>query len=222
MRLTVVVMAYNEAATLEATVGEIVATGCADDLLIVDDGSSDGTSAIADRLAREKPAVRVLHHGENAGLGAVYRSGFAEAQGELLTFFPADGQFPASIIPDFLARMHGCDLMLGLIDQPGRSAFGRFLSATERLVHRLLVGPMPPFQGIFMVRTAKLRSLPLVSTGRGWTIVMELIVRAKRAGWRIENRVTPFRPRQHGRSKVQNVRTVLSHVRQVLALRRAL
>ena len=222
MRLTVVVMAYNEAATLEATVKEIAATGCVDDLLIVDDGSSDGSGAIADRLAGARPTLRVLHHAENAGLGAVYRSGFDNAQGELLTFFPADGQFPASIIPDFLARMRDCDLMLGLIDQPGRSAFGRVLSATERLVHRLVVGPMPPFQGIFMVRTAKLRSLPLVSTGRGWTIVMELIVRAKRAGWRIENRVTPFRPRQHGRSKVQHLRTVLSHLRQLLVIRRGL
>ena len=101
--VSVVVMAYNEEATVEATIREIAAALQAIDgsheIIVVDDGGADGTGEIADRLASTMSGIRVIHHQPNAGLGGVYRSGFAEARGEFLTFFPADGQFPAEIIP---------------------------------------------------------------------------------------------------------------------------
>jgi hypothetical protein len=86
----------------------------------------------------------------------------------------------------------------------------------------MLFGPLPRFQGVLMVRTEKLRSLPLVSEGRSWVVVMEMLIRARRAGWRIESRPTPFRPRTHGRSKVRSLRVILSHLRALVALRRVL
>jgi dolichol-phosphate mannosyltransferase len=221
-RLTVVVMAYNEAATLESTVRELTAAiADVDELLIVDDGSTDDTGAIADRLGRESRRVRVLHHTKNAGLGGVYRTGFAEARGDLLTFFPADGQFPAGIIADFRPRITSADLVLGYLDTP-RGLVPHLLSSLERLLYRLAIGPLPQFQGVLMIRTQRLRSLTLTSRGRAWTILMELLLRAQRAGWRIVSVPTTYRRRRHGRSKVQNVRTIVSHLWQLVALRRTL
>jgi hypothetical protein len=64
-----------------------------------------------------------------------------------------------------------------------------------------------------------LDQLPLASAGRGWAVLMELIVRANRAGYRLVSVPTALWPRAHGRSKVNNVRTVLANTRQVLQLR---
>jgi dolichol-phosphate mannosyltransferase len=223
--LSVIVMAYNEAPTVEATCKELLAAvrraGCAVELVIIDDGSTDGTGDIADRIATDVPAARVIHHRPNRGLGGVYRTGFAEARGDFLTFFPADGQFPASIIEDFYPRMEALDLVLGFLPQR-TTGLGRVLSVIERVLYRLLLGPMPRFQGIMMIRRDLLREIPLTSAGRGWAVVMEFILKAARSGARIESVPTAVRPRTHGESKVNNWRTIVANFRQLLSLRRHL
>ena len=224
--LTVVVMAYNEAATLAATCDElseaIARVKCSHELLIVDDGSTDGTSDIADQWSRSAPGARVVHHKPNRGLGGVYRTGFEEARGEFLTFFPADGQFPASIIEDFYPRVQHLDLVLGYLPQRPRGGLGKLLSAVERTLYHVLLGPMPRFQGIMMIRRQLLRDIPLASTGRGWAVVMEFVLKAARSGARIESVPTTVRPRTHGESKVNNWRTIAANLRQLFTLRRHL
>jgi len=224
--LTVVVMAYNEAATVEATVCEIATTLTnvekAYEILIVDDGSSDGTSAIADDLATSMPSVRVIHHAPNAGLGGVYRTGFREARGELITFFPADGQFPASIIEQFVPLTQDVDMVLGYLPDRRSSLVAKGLSFIERALYRALFGYFPTFQGVLMFRRRLLRELPLLSEGRGWAVLMELIIRAGRGDYRLVSAPTTMRPRRSGTSKVNNLRTIMSNTRQMFALRRLL
>jgi glycosyltransferase involved in cell wall biosynthesis len=221
-RLTVVIMAFNEAASLEEVVSEVGETltrlGMPAETLIVDDGSTDGTAELADRLAAARADVRVVHHVPNGGLGAVYRTGFTQARGELLTFFPADGQFPAAILETFVPAIEAHDLVLGYVSRED-SRLGLLLSAAERAAYRLLLGPLPRFQGVFLVRRDALARTVLRSQGRGWAIVMEMLVRAQRDGWRVRSLPTVMRPRRSGVSKVQNVRTIWSNLRQVVALR---
>jgi glycosyltransferase involved in cell wall biosynthesis len=222
-RLSVVLMAFNEAASLAKVTaeihGELASLGCTYELLIVDDGSSDGTGKIADELAATLTGVRVHHHGVNQGLGAVYRTGFAEARGELVTFFPADGQFPASIIGRYVAAMDDTDMILGILPDRGGPVAARLLSLAERLLLRALFGHFPHFQGIMMFRRNLLDRTRLVSQGRGWTVQMEFILRQARAGARIKNLAITIRPRTDGASKVNNLRSITSNLRQVLALR---
>lgn len=221
--VTAVVMAYNEAANLEAVVREIDGVlrglGGGGEILIVDDGSGDGTGPLADRLAGDVPGARVVHHEANRGLGGVYRTGFAEARGDFITFFPADGQFPASIIADFLPRMDDADMVLGYLPAVKRSLVARFLSGAEKLLYRLLFGRMPRFQGVLMFRRSLLDALPLKSSGRGWAVLIELILRASRGGFRQVSVPTGVRPRMSGTSKVNNLRTVGANLRQVFLLR---
>jgi dolichol-phosphate mannosyltransferase len=216
-------MAWNESATLESVVRELAEElgrlGVAHEILVIDDGSTDGTGEIADELSKALPRLRVHHHGQNRGLGAVYRTGFARARGELLTFFPADGQFPASILGLYLPAMANADMILGTLPDRGGSRGARALSAAERLLLRALFGRFPRFQGILMFRRQLLDDTPLVSQGRGWTVLMELILRQARAGARIKNIPITIRPRGSGQSKVNNLRSIASNLGQVLALR---
>jgi len=221
--VSAVVMAFDEEATLAEVVREIDdelrRLGRRYEILVVDDGSKDGTGRIADELALLLPCVRVVHHQPNRGLGAVYRTGFAEARGEWLTFYPADGQFPASIIGDYLAASEGADVILGTLPHRGGPLAARALSLAERVLLRALFGHFPRFQGILMFRRALLDDTPLVSQGRGWTVLMEFVLRAARRGAHIKHVPTTIRPRRGGRSKVTNLRSIASNLRQVLALR---
>lgn len=223
--LTVALALYNEQDSLRAAVADILAAplpaGWRLELLIIDDGSTDGSGAIADELAAGEPRIRVVRHTPNQGLGQVYRTGFDTARGDWLSFLPADGQYPASELLRLLTTNADgqADLVLGLLPQGRESLTGHLLSNLERLLFRVLFGRIPPFQGIFLVRTDKLRQLKLESRGRGWAIVLELIIRADRAGWRWRNEAVRCRPRQAGRSKVNNLRMVVLNSLQLLRLR---
>lgn len=223
--LSVLVMAYNEAENIQPVVHELVDAlrdlGASWELVIINDGSTDGTAERADALAAALPGVRVLHHAANQGLGGVYRSGFAAARGDYLTFFPADGEFPAAILAQFLPLMAQADMVLGYLDQPDLPAAARVLAWGERLLYRLLFGSLPRFQGVLMFRRTLLEAIPLTSTGRAWTVLMELILRAHRRGYRLISVPTALRPRLSGESKVNNWRTVLDSFRQLAVLRRA-
>jgi glycosyltransferase involved in cell wall biosynthesis len=220
--LTVVIMAWNEVASLAAVAHEIheelLRLGISFEILLIDDGSSDGTGPLADQLAGELSGLRVHHHDVNRGLGGVYRTAFAEARGELVTFFPADGQFPAELIAHYLPAMTEADLVLGVLPQR-EDGLAKLLSLSERALLRLMFGTFPRFQGILMFRTELVRRTPLVSQGRGWIVLMEFILRQARAGARIKNMTITMRPRASGTSKVNNLRSIVSNLRQLAALR---
>jgi glycosyltransferase involved in cell wall biosynthesis len=225
-QVSVVIMAYNEAASLKMVADEITAVvqrlGIPYELLIIDDGSTDGTGEIADRLGQRSGLVRVVHHAPNGGLGAVYRTGFAEARGRYLTFFPADGQFSASSLERLLAVMPSHDMVLGYIPRRPGMVLSRMLSLLERLLYRALFGSLPTFQGVMMFRRGLLEEIELESQGRGWAVLMELIIRTSRGGYRITSIPTGIRPRFAGDSKVNNFRTIWANLIQVLELRRRL
>jgi dolichol-phosphate mannosyltransferase len=224
--LTIVVMAYNEAASLKPTVTEIetvaMSLGCSYEILLIDDGSRDGTGNLGDQLAMTVPSLWVIHHSANGGLGEVYRTGFTAARGRFVTFFPADGQFPASILATFYQTMPEMDMVLGYL--PGRrdALLSRCLSLAERALYAALFGPMPKFQGVLMFRRSILDGIDLRSTGRGWAVLMEFIIRACRSGARVTSLPTTIRPRTNGFSKVNNFRTIQANVLQLVALRRHL
>ncbi len=221
-------MAYNEADSLPAVADEILSSLAGlnghpvTELLIIDDGSNDGTGALADQLARERTGVRVLHHPANLGLGEVYRTGLTAARGRLVSFFPADGQFPTSILPEFFESAGSNDLVLGYLRQRKGTPVATLLSALERGLYRVLLGRIPRFQGVFMLRREVLERIPLLSQGRGWGIIMEMVLKVSRANHRVLSRPTAYRPRLAGHSKVTNAATALANLRQLLALRRLL
>jgi dolichol-phosphate mannosyltransferase len=222
-RLSVVVMAFNESGSLVDTVGEIQAELCKltfdHEVVIVDDGSDDATGTLADDLRRQYPGVRVVHHATNLGLGGVYRTGFATARGELVTFFPADGQFPASIIGQFVQEIDGRDMVLGYLAGRRETGFGKALSWCERRLYEAVVGSVPRFQGVLMFRRKLLQLFPPRCTGRGWGVLMEFVIKVHRSGAATVSVPTGYRPRLKGRSKVNNWGTIRANLVELWVVR---
>jgi glycosyltransferase involved in cell wall biosynthesis len=216
-------MAWNEVENLRDVVLELAEElqrlGKSHEILIIDDGSTDGTAEEADRLANGSLIIRVIHHRSNQGLGGVYRTGFTEAHGDWLTYFPADGQFPAAILGRYAVHMDEVDMVLGYLVGRERPLAGRFLSFSERILLNLLFGHFPHFQGILLFRRELLHQHTLVSQGRGWIVLMEFILRAIRHGARHRCVPIPLRPRRSGSSKVNNLRSIGSNLRQLITLR---
>ena len=222
--VTVGVAAFNETLSLEKMVREIAevvpSAGYRYEITIVDDGSQDGTAELADRLAAINPAVAVIHHPINQGIGPTFHDAIRSGTMPFVTSFAGDGQFPASIIPQFMSLMKDVDLVLGYIPdlEKGRPPLLAFFSWAERLIVRTLFGSFPKFQGIMMIRRSWLNQITLTSKGRGWIIQMEVVLRALRAGARIISAPTAIRPREYGKSRATTLRNILSNVGQIIRL----
>ncbi|MBI3820182.1 MAG: glycosyltransferase family 2 protein [Planctomycetes bacterium] len=107
LRVTIVVPAYNEAATIAAVVDDFRAHPSVDEVLVIDNRSKDTTGSIA----RERGA-RVVHE-EQPGYGFACRRGFDEAQGEIVVLTEADGSFRAFDLDKFLAYINSAPFVLG-------------------------------------------------------------------------------------------------------------
>ncbi len=107
---------YNEVENLETSIAGVLKFNPDVEILIIDDGSPDGTGEIANRLALTHQAVSVLHRSEKAGLGRAYLAGFnwgLERGYELLVEMDADGSHRAQDLPKLLAASPSADLVIG-------------------------------------------------------------------------------------------------------------
>src|SRR5512138_334840 len=92
MNLSVIIPIYNEVKTLKTILARVQATGCASEILLVDDGSTDGTRALLASLDG-KQGVRVILHSKNQGKGAAVRTGIQAATGDILLIQDADLEY---------------------------------------------------------------------------------------------------------------------------------
>jgi dolichol-phosphate mannosyltransferase len=210
---------YNEAENIEAIVlaaGE--ALGCAPCeeycVLVVDDGSPDGTGEIADRLATEHPWVQVLHRTAKEGIGPAYLAGFRHALGNGAAYvleMDCDCSHDPADLPRLLqAIADGADLALGSRYVPGggvsdwgllRRLVSRGGSAYARLVLGLHVRDLTG--GFKCFRREVLEAIHFDSVrSQGYAFQVELTYRAVGAGFHIVEVPIVFRDRQHGQSKM--------------------
>jgi dolichol-phosphate mannosyltransferase len=209
---------YDEAENLEAIVRAALAVlrraaPQAHRILVVDDGSPDGTGAIADRLAAEISAVEVLHRRVREGLGPAYLAGFERAlKGGAAFVLEMDADFshdPADLAR-LLAAAAEADHVLGSrnVAGGGVSDWGRARQLVSRggswYARRVLGLPVRDLTGGFKCfRREVLEAIDLPTIrSRGYAFQVELTHRALRAGFRVVELPIVFRDRQRGSSKM--------------------
>jgi dolichol-phosphate mannosyltransferase len=224
---------YDEAENIgplvRAVLPQLASAGVDPRVLIVDDASPDGTGRIADGLAAENPAVKVLHRERKAGLGAAYLAGFEHALAggaRYVLQMDADFSHDPSDVPRLLAAAGGADLVLGSRYVPGGGvtewgAIRRILSRGGSAYARLLLGlRLRDLTGGFKCyRREVLEALDLSRVhADGYGFQIELTYRAVRAGFTVAEVPIVFRERRIGRSKM-TARIALEAVWKVPALR---
>lgn len=110
------------------------------EIIIVDDGSFDGTSQLADEMASQDPHVRVVHHPRNMGYGAALRSGIEASRMDLIFYTDADNQFDVEELAKFLPELEHADLVVGYRKHRQDPAFRLFVAKVYNLLIRTLFG----------------------------------------------------------------------------------
>ncbi|MFT4264242.1 MAG: polyprenol monophosphomannose synthase [Nocardioides sp.] len=212
-RVVMVMPTYNEADNLEWLVGRLRAAEPEVDVLVVDDGSPDGTGDIADALASRDPRIHVLHRSEKAGLGAAYRHGFAWAlaQGyDVIGEMDADGSHQPEELHLLLDAIADADLVIGSRWVRGGSVINwplrrEALSRGGNAYVRLLLG-MPvrdATAGFRLFRSATLEKIDLAQvTSTGYVFQTDMVARTLHAGLTVREVPIQFVERVRGQSKM--------------------
>ncbi len=104
LKLSIIIPVYNEEATLEEIIGRVRATGLAHEIIVVNDGSTDNSSTILNRLQNSgQPPLRILRHQQNRGKGAAIQTGLAAVTGRLVLVQDADLEYDPADYPALLA-----------------------------------------------------------------------------------------------------------------------
>ena len=223
--LSVVIMAWNEEDNLpvqaERTIAFLEAHTSEWQLVIVDDGSADRTGAIADELAAARPdQVDVVHHGQNRGMGAAIRNGYAAARCEWITQLPADCQVDPRVFTRFFEHIDHADIVLSVYRQRDDGWQRKVLSWGFQTFIRVLLGERGDYTGTMVFRRSLLERVgPLASDS--FFVNLEFPIRVLRLGAPHALVEIEAQPRLHGRSKVANLKRIRTVVREALAMKRS-
>lgn len=221
--LTIGIPAFNEEATIESVVAELLqvlpSVATSFEILAVNDGSTDRTGELLDRLAATYPSVRVVHHEQNRGFVGFQDTLLAGARGDWFAAISADGEIPPSCLDAMITRaMSGADIVVGVRqNRPRQSGYRRVITAAYNLGVRFAFGrDFRDIGGFKLYRTDVLRQIEAKSTSA--FLNAERLVKADRSGYRIEFEVIQDRRREGGRAKGASLRWVWRSTTDLVAV----
>ncbi len=224
--VSLVLPAFNEAANLKVGLGDAVrvmeALGRTFEIIVVDDGSADGTAELVGEHGRLDPRVRLIRHSKNCGYGAALRSGFQAAAHELVFFTDADLQFDLEELGPLLDLARHHDVVIGY-RAPRRDPWNRRLNAWAwgKLVNRAFSLQVRDVNCAFKVfHRALLQSIELRAEGAFVNTELLAVLRAR--GCSIREVPVTHRPRVHGVQTGANAGVVLRAFVELIHLRGAL
>jgi glycosyltransferase involved in cell wall biosynthesis len=222
--LSVFFPAYNDAPSLPGLVRKTFATlepHVADyEVIVVDDGSRDGTGDVLEQLRREySPWLRVVTHAHNRGYGGALRSGFAAAQKEFVFYTDGDGQYDVGELPRLLDLVGPAT---GLVngyklerhDPRHRVWIGNVYNFCARLLFRIRIRDIDC--DYRLIRRALLAKIRLTSTSG--TICVELVRKLELSGCQVVEVGVHHYPRLHGRSQFFRIRSLAVTLLQLVRL----
>ncbi len=227
LSVSVVMFAYNEEANVRPCMVEalefLASATSEHELILVDDGSSDGTADVAREVMAEygEDRVQVVSYSPNRGIGGALKAGFAVARRDWVSCLPADGQVPPSGLQNLFDVVEGGGADLVTCHFPHRfdeadNLLRKVLSRGLRVVLWCATGVDRKMDGVYLIPRETVQGLDLRS--ETFFLNLELPIRAIRSGMTPGETTMHIRPRMSGQSKVLNVRRIRMVLRETLRL----
>lgn len=229
MDISLVIPAYNERENLrpliEACRSALAVFPGSHEIVLIDDGSTDGTSGVLAELARECALLRPLRHpaGRNVGCHPSELEGLRVARGDVALFLPADLQIHPFVLPAFVEASAFADVVASRRVRRADPRWRRYLSAAGNRVERRLlgIGVQDAHSSMLLTRRAIDRVVPSV-VARSAAIPAEILVRAARMGLTVAEIEIEHRPRVNGRQTGARLSEILAVQRDLVRVARAL
>ncbi len=225
-KLSLVIPAYNESEGVRQTAQAVRALvnylnkNYDTEVIFVNDGSKDNTAALLTAEFANDPNVRVVSHDTNRGMGAAIRTGFQNAQGDIIVTTDFDGTYPLNTIPQMLARMRvdQADLITASPYHPngmveGVPGYRLLFSFGASLLYRLLVSwRIHTWTALY--RAYSRRVIDAIQfESNDFLAGTEILVKALRAGFRVTEFPTTLHVRTFGQSSLRIARVTRSHLK---------
>lgn len=210
----VIVPTYNERDNILRLIDAVLAQDPRIDVLVVDDGSPDGTGLLVDERAATDSRVHIMHRPRKLGLGTAYLAGFhwaLERDYELVFEMDADFSHDPSHLPQFLESVADADLVLGSRYRDGKVTvvnwpISRLMLSYSANIYARIVTGLPLFDatgGFKCFRRKVLEAIDLKDVrSNGYAFQIEMSFRAWRKGFRIVEIPIVFVDRTEGESKM--------------------
>lgn len=220
--ICVLIPVLNEVENIRPTVEILLKTlsETTDDheIIVVNDGSTDGTKKVVDRLAVENPKVRVFHEERNRGIGHAYMRGYKETQCDHFVYIPGDNTWPYESCRQLFSQFGRADVVTSYPLNPKARPLGRrILSSLYTACLNLLFGRnMRYYNGLNIYPVSFLRARPRTAFGFGFQA--EVLLQALAAGLSYVEVGLMIDERTAGGSKAVRLGNIISVVATILRL----
>lgn len=206
MQITVIIPVYNEASTIQEIVRRVQATGVATQIIIVDDGSTDGTRAILEGL-KKHDTIHVFFHDRNQGKGTAVRTGLQYATGDIVIIQDADLEYDPREYPNLLKPIEEniADIVygsrfLGAARRPilfWNMVANKILTLLTNILYNNILSDMETGYKVF--RLNMIKDIPLHA--RGFEFEPEFTAKVLKRKYRIFEVPIAFNPRDYSEGK---------------------
>lgn len=210
--VSVVIPAYNERKTIESVTKE--ALDVLDklkidyEIVLVDDGSIDGTGKVIDKLARNK-RIRAVHHKTNKGFTGAIKTSLYSAKKHLVFLAPADGQFNFTELESFIDAIRGSDVAIGYRVEKYKNLFRRINSWGFHFLGKVFLDiPFKEFSSVLMARRRVLESIEITSKDRSAMFLLEFFHKAVKLKYKFVEVPIHWRKRRGGEPKASGIKAL--------------
>ena len=225
MSLSVVIPVFNEAATVSAILTQVQATGLADEIVVVDDGSTDGTRSILEQLAPTYPNLKLILQTRNLGKGAAVRAGIGAARGDLILIQDADLEYDPREYATLIKPLHEgrADVVYGsrFLGGARRTTMfwhmiaNKLLTLMTNVLYNSILSDMET--GYKLFRREVIQSIPLRS--RRFDFEPEVTAKLLKRRVRIYEVPISFNPREYSEGKKIGLKDAFAAVWTLLKYR---
>ena len=218
---SLILFGYNEASAADQVIRKTldVAKKLTDDfeIILVDDGSTDGTRKITKKWAEKHPRVTLLRHSTNKGIGTALRAGYSVATKENVCALPMDGQFDASELIPFAKFPPNQVVCFCRYGRPGYSTFRRGISNVNKALNLIMFGMrLEDVNWVKVYKRENLHKLNLKVTSS--LVESEICAKLTKSGCRFVQVPSKYLPRTGGVARGASAQQLLSTAKETWQL----